>query len=650
MRTLLVIADQGGFGAAVEAILAPLDYRLCFKNKLDTDLFSLTPPLIDACLLDAELIDVAPLRLIERLRQHFTACPIIVYTADKKREWEEEAYLAGVSHILSKPLRAELLNHLLAQVCNSEESAEPLAVSPVQSEKPASPNFELLKHVTRLFQHGNSSEGMLQEALLVVRELFCINRAAIFVRDEMSPGAGVFCVRCAAGIPPLVLEAMQLTSNKGIAQQIQRSGRVLKYNQAAPAAKREFDALGAQIAIPISDREQLLGFAAFDCHLTGEPLSDNETQILFQFLEGVGFALKAIQSHEAITSQESLLGDTLAQLSCGCVVIEEPQQVIHSNAAATKIFFPESLKRPLTFRDLPQEIGSRIFQGLNSGTGETFHYRVDDSSPVYLCQLSSFRRSSRKTVLLVMDDVSHMDRLRQLEVETSSLRLIKQMAVHLSHEIGNAILPVITSQQLKRNAPSDEKLSRLDSAVSSGLRRINRLTRQMQFLADDGLASFWPVSVSELLASAVEEAQLHHPGNSVVIEGGVAPNAEPTVMCDKSKLGHALAEVVLNALQASPDNAPVRINWLLHSNPSQIDEICISVTDTGSGFTPETAQRAVEPFFSTRTVGMGLGLTVANRIIEMHNGRLGIQQNSKVKHGAVRITIPLTPLNPPDEA
>jgi nitrogen fixation/metabolism regulation signal transduction histidine kinase len=67
----------------------------------------------------------------------------------------------------------------------------------------------------------------------------------------------------------------------------------------------------------------------------------------------------------------------------------------------------------------------------------------------------------------------------------------------------------------------------------------------------------------------------------------------------------------------------------------------LEIEDNGAGFTPEAAKRALEPFFVTRTVGLGLGLTVAQKIIENHHGQLTISSLQNGDHGKVRISLPL---------
>ena len=67
----------------------------------------------------------------------------------------------------------------------------------------------------------------------------------------------------------------------------------------------------------------------------------------------------------------------------------------------------------------------------------------------------------------------------------------------------------------------------------------------------------------------------------------------------------------------------------------------LDIEDNGAGFTSETAKKALEPFFTTRNVGLGLGLTVAHKIIETHQGKLNITVPENGEHGRVRISLPL---------
>jgi nitrogen fixation/metabolism regulation signal transduction histidine kinase len=66
----------------------------------------------------------------------------------------------------------------------------------------------------------------------------------------------------------------------------------------------------------------------------------------------------------------------------------------------------------------------------------------------------------------------------------------------------------------------------------------------------------------------------------------------------------------------------------------------IEVSDPGEGFGAESALHAMAPFYTTRNVGIGLGLTVARKIIEKHRGKIEIAPPGKDRHGMVVISLP----------
>jgi C4-dicarboxylate-specific signal transduction histidine kinase len=109
---------------------------------------------------------------------------------------------------------------------------------------------------------------------------------------------------------------------------------------------------------------------------------------------------------------------------------------------------------------------------------------------------------------------------------------------------------------------------------------------------------------------------------------------------DRAALKHALAEVLLNALQANPKEPKVDVT-LRTEGDNRRQDLQIEVQDNGAGFTAEAAKQAPAPFFTTRNVGLGLGLTVSRKIVETHHGKLEIIPPQSGKSGVVRISLPV---------
>jgi len=224
------------------------------------------------------------------------------------------------------------------------------------------------------------------------------------------------------------------------------------------------------------------------------------------------------------------------------------------------------------------------------------------------------------------------------------------MADRLTHEIGNALVPLSVHQQMLVEKYRDPEFrASLDVALADGVKRISRLTSQMRYLARDTVILKEAFPLAQLIEEAYEEAQKHQPVKSAKLKQESA--SQPIILAgDRAALKHAMAEVILNALQANPSDARVGIRTRTETGGSDIPWVHVDVQDNGAGFTAEAMKKVPEPFFTTRNVGLGLGLTVAQKIIETHHGKLVIPTGQNGEHGLVRISLPLETVLPSSKA
>jgi signal transduction histidine kinase len=205
------------------------------------------------------------------------------------------------------------------------------------------------------------------------------------------------------------------------------------------------------------------------------------------------------------------------------------------------------------------------------------------------------------------------------------------------------LVPLSTHQQLLADKWKDAEFrASLDVALADGVKRVSRLINQMRFLARDAMFSPEAFPLAPLLDEAYQEARKHQPGknNPLKYDAG----ATPVMMTgDRAALKHALAEVILNALQANPGDPKIGVRTRAEPGGNGTPGLQIEFQDNGAGFTPEAIQKAAAPFFTTRNVGLGLGLTVSRKIIETHRGKLEILAPKTGHAGLVRITLPLDP-------
>lgn len=681
MKTLLVLAQSPEFAEAVRAAVNADNYRVIHRVGLEEAEPLLQHGLFSVCVLDVESTEVQGMWMIEKLRRQVPNCPLLVFTGTKAWGWEEEAYLKGVAHVLPKPLRARLLNTLLdrvlalpaavvqrppvaafstAQLMRSAEAVGQPAMPATQSVVQA---LEVVRHFSAILTHSLCAEAMLNKFLLLLREIVGVNRAAIFLREpvatfgEKASGEGSRCLRkaCAIGLPSGLLEHFELSFETGIGGHLYRSGRILRrYSEEARVnveMQQEFELLGAQVAIPILDRETLIGVAVFDGRVTGEPLVNAELELIFHLLEELSLAVKNIWLHDQLAANHEMMADIFRQLSSACVLVGQDLAVLHANKTARGYFSRAAGRNAdLQFSDLPQALGNKVYQVLKTGTAiAPFRYKPEDSTnSVFNVSVVPFQKQGSvlpASALLMAEDLTQGEQLQKLELEAANLRLVTTMADRLAHEIGNALVPLSTHQQLLKEKYKDPEFrASLEVAMADGIKRVSRLINQMRFLARDSAISMEAFPVENLIEDAYMEAQLHQPTKAPKLEykNGVRP---VILTGDRAALKHALSEIMLNALQANPSDPKigVRVQSEAESNGNgrQHHDVQIEIQDNGSGFATEAAQKVLAPFFTTRNVGLGLGLAVSRKIIETHHGKLEIVDSKLGRSGLVRITLPL---------
>jgi signal transduction histidine kinase len=147
------------------------------------------------------------------------------------------------------------------------------------------------------------------------------------------------------------------------------------------------------------------------------------------------------------------------------------------------------------------------------------------------------------------------------------------------------------------------------------------------------------IPVEGLVQEAYEEAKKYQPvrATHLTYENGAQP---AMVSGDRDALKHALTEVLINALQANPVEALIGVRTQTDAEGNGNRGVAIEVQDNGTGFSPELIERLPEPFFTTRNVGLGLGLAVSRKIIQTHHGKLALTNAPGGHAGVVRISLP----------
>lgn len=232
-------------------------------------------------------------------------------------------------------------------------------------------------------------------------------------------------------------------------------------------------------------------------------------------------------------------------------------------------------------------------------------------------------------------------------LQGQKLELVGRLTAGVAHDFNNLLQTITTAHQVLKPHLPDERQQKMLSAAVRATSKAADLVRQMMMLGrSHGLA---PTSVN--LADAVlkgHELTSKAVGQGVTLTAAIEPDVPP-VFVDATQLEVALLNLVFNARDAMPRGGEIHIT-ARQAGPGETAGladgayVCLEVSDNGAGMSPETVQRALEPFFTTKPVGAGTGLGLAQvHAFAVHSGG-SITLHSEPGQGTqVRLYLPVAP-------
>jgi signal transduction histidine kinase len=214
-------------------------------------------------------------------------------------------------------------------------------------------------------------------------------------------------------------------------------------------------------------------------------------------------------------------------------------------------------------------------------------------------------------------------------------RALEGIAARMAHEVKNPLSAIKGLSALMARQATDPKVAERMSIVAAEADRLQDIVDGFlsfsRGLDELNLAPTKPYGIARELAVLLETRAAEQ-GVKLEVKG----SEEFVLNADARKLRQALLNLVLNALQASPQGQTVTVNVTKSCGWGA----CITVTDHGPGMSGETLERIKKPYYTTRKGGTGLGIAVARGLIEQHGGKL--EYSSAVGKGTVaKIELPV---------
>ena len=130
------------------------------------------------------------------------------------------------------------------------------------------------------------------------------------------------------------------------------------------------------------------------------------------------------------------------------------------------------------------------------------------------------------------------------------------------------------------------------------------------------------VNLNELVQQVLTSTARAMDSNKIVLETNFIDSPPPVVMADPVQLQQVILNLIMNAIEAMSASEHWARMLRIETSIDQTDSVVITVADSGPGFDAKAAEQLFKPFFTTKSSGMGLGLSICKSIIEAHHGTL----------------------------
>ncbi len=220
---------------------------------------------------------------------------------------------------------------------------------------------------------------------------------------------------------------------------------------------------------------------------------------------------------------------------------------------------------------------------------------------------------------------------------------LAELSASIAHEVNQPLSAIVTNAQacqrwlsaeppnIERAMNAAERITRDANSAADVVSRIRALFQQAPHPRRPEDVNRLITEVCRLMADVVAARDIR-------IKTQLEPDL-PLVALDRVQVQQVLVNLIRNGIEAMDSVADDAHALHVRSCRDGLDSICVEVRDEGTGF--KDVERAVEPFFTTKHNGMGMGLAICRSIIESHGGRLWMT-NADTRGAIVTFTLPLS--------
>jgi C4-dicarboxylate-specific signal transduction histidine kinase len=243
-------------------------------------------------------------------------------------------------------------------------------------------------------------------------------------------------------------------------------------------------------------------------------------------------------------------------------------------------------------------------------------------------------RASEQRFLDAQMELAHVTRITTLG----------ELAASIAHEVSQPLAAVVANAEaglrwLRRGTPDVDAACRSVEWIINDGNRASEVIRRVRALANKTSLEKVPLDVNDVVRETIPLVQSELISHQVLLRMELAP-ALPMILADRVQLQQVIINLVMNGIEAMQSVTDRPRELVVRSGQDEPHRVLVSVTDSGVGICAKDVDRLFNAFFTTKSGGMGMGLSICRSIMEAHGGRLWATAN--LPHGATfQFTLPV---------
>jgi PAS domain S-box-containing protein len=407
------------------------------------------------------------------------------------------------------------------------------------------------------------------------------------------------------------------------------------------------------LCLPLVKQAELIGVLYLENNLASHVFTPARISVLELLASQAAISLENARLYSDLQEREAKIRRLVDANIIGIVIWDVQGRIIETNQAFLDIvgYAREDLASlrwteltPAEWRDVDDQAFAELKATGTVQPREKEYFRKDGRRVPVLVARAIFEWKPDEGVSFVIDITDRKraeERLRaseqrfldaQMELaHVTRITTLGELAASIAHEVSQPLAGVIANAEaclrwLDRGTPDLNAARRSVEWIIDDGNRASEVIRRVRALANKTDTEKVPLDVNDVVREVITLVQRELISHQVSLRTELT-SPLPMILGDRVQLQQVIINLVMNGIEAMQAVTDRSRELVIRSGQDETRQAIVSVTDCGVGISAENADRLFNPFFTTKSSGMGMGLSICRSITEAHGGRLSASGN-----------------------